>query len=301
MKIKTLFPILVCLIVLNGCVSSDAPVSGGDAAQVIAGLESKTFEMSRNEILAQPFPEAENWEDFNFIYPIIMDASTTWSPGQAEPRFMKDLAALLRKDLGIGIDYQKLARNTDYKITKKAGFVTDPELFWPIALEKVKTGKQHIEIYTKVLDSLPGLNPAGLTFQTFIRVKRGSTLLKEYQIRAGVDADVAPADFRNALSDYFTHIPELLSLRISKIYISKDGVSRDIDLLKELREKRKFQKNLPEKDLLRLKNMVFDEDPLQGISTQDAPADTDTPGTESPGTDMPDTDEDTGAGATLLD
>lgn len=248
MKIKKLFPVLVSILFLGGCVGSNQPVTRSDAVQIINTLPSKTFEVSRSELIVRPFPDIENREAFNFVCPVIMDAPTQRVPGQLEPQFMKGLAELVHGDLGISVDYQKLDRNLDYKITKKAGFVTDPELYWPLAVEKVRTGKQCIEIYTKVLDSSQGLDPQGLQFQTFIRIKNGSRLLKEYQIQAGVHSDVTRSEFREKLSDYLMHIPELIRLHVTNIYISKTGVEADIKMIQESFGKHQVQQSLPKQD-----------------------------------------------------
>jgi hypothetical protein len=184
-------------------------------------------------MIMKPFPDIKSRDAFNFVYPVVLRSVTERVGSDTEPKFMKDLSSLLTKDLGIVLDYGKIDRNTRYKTTKKPGFVTDPELYWPIMFEKVKTGKNRVEIYHRVMDSGYGVNPEALSFETFIRVWSGSRLLKEYVISSSADHNVQADEFEEKLLGYLVHVPELMSLGIVRYSIKEESVDDDIKFFRE--------------------------------------------------------------------
>jgi hypothetical protein len=231
MKIRAMFLILVLFVLAAGCGGAKKPVSGTEADQIVSGLDSNTFEFARNELIVQPFPTVKDTEDFQFVYPVIMEAPTRRYNNSPEPKFMKDLAELLQRDLGIDLDYEKMAGLKKAKVTKKPGFVWDPELYWPIAVKKVRAGKNKIEMYTRVTDSRSGPDPLGLDFETVIQVKSGSKLLKEYHSRAGYHPEIRPDLIKAQLIEYFVHIPELKKHHMPDFYMGNTAVREKIKQL----------------------------------------------------------------------
>ncbi|MDY6825393.1 MAG: hypothetical protein SWH68_16595 [Thermodesulfobacteriota bacterium] len=295
MKFKILFFVLVLALVsavfLAGC-GAKKSVTGPESHQIISSLDTKNFEVARNELMVQFFPNKQDTEDFQAIYPIIMDAPTTRLRGEGEPKFMKDLDALLRKDLGIGVDYRKMDKRKKIKTTRKAGFVWDPKLFWSIALKKAGTGSEKIEIYTEVQDSARGLDPSGLRLETFIRVKSGSRLLKEYKTTASFHARMDPRFLKAQLEDYFVHIPELLINHMPYAIIGNSSIAKDIEWVKTLRSPP------PEDELLKMKDMIQDAWEAENLPGENAAG-------AAPSTDTDDQEPaeggESGTGATLLD
>ena len=232
MKIRAMFLILALAVLVAGCGGAKQPVSGPEAGQIVSGLDSKTFEFARNELIVQPFPTVKDTADFQFVYPVIMEAPTRRYNDSPEPKFMKDLAGLLQRDLGIDLDYEKMDSRKKTKVTKKPGFVWDPELYWPIAVKKVRTGKNKVEMYTRVTDNRPGLDVMGLEFETVIQVKSGSTLLKEYHSRASYHPDIRPEFIKAQLIEYFVHIPELKKHHMPDMVLSDTAIPEEIRQLR---------------------------------------------------------------------
>jgi hypothetical protein len=224
---------LISLILIAGC-GAKKPLPYNEALDIVKNLESKKFEVSENYFIMNPYPDGNSREAFNFVYPLLNRALTEHINWEKEPKFMKDLSALLKRDLNIDLDYEKIEKNTKFKVTTKPGFIVDPELNWPIMVEKVKTDKNKVEIYTKVLDSGHGVVPHALFFDTTIRVKSGSKLLKEYVIVSTVNPEIEEDKFAGRLFDYFMHMPELMSAGIVKYDISNTSPYED---LREMRKK----------------------------------------------------------------
>lgn len=287
MKCKILFFILVSALCCTGC-GGKKPVSGADARQVVSELGIQKFEVALNELIVQPFPDPSDQREFNALYPTIMKAPTHRYRPKEEPKFMKDLDALVQRDLGVGIEYQKMAQETDIDVTKKPGFVWDPELFWPIASKEVSAGDNTIEIYTKVLDSSHDMDPSGLSLETFIRVKSGSQLLKEYRHTASFHSRLDPRLFKLQLSEYFIHIPEMLAVGMGGAVIGNYPIEVDIEWV------RKQRTPPPEEELLEMKDMIQDAWDEQNMYEKD-PAEFNPP---YPVEEEKDSEE---AGATLLE
>ncbi|MGE4318837.1 MAG: hypothetical protein AB7E96_08010 [Deferribacterales bacterium] len=292
MKAIKLMTIFALLVFFGGCAGGGAPVSPGDAQGSVASLGSKTFEVSKIQLMVAPQPAAASKILFDKLSGPYMAATM-------DPFFAQGLSELLKKDLGITVDYSKLRGQMKYKTSKKPGFVWDPNLYAWMATKKVSTGKQTIEIESFAP------NPTISGFETVITVKNGSTVLKQYKTDTVMGADVPDADYGRRVQDYVAYIPVLLKLGIRGVMIHDRDMADYIKDYNSAVEYFKLKRNPPEENLKRLREMITDIDPSSGIVIEDlygsGDKQADVPD-EKPAEDK--TEESgakTGSGATLLD
>lgn len=252
MRLKTLLAILAVAAFLGGCAGGKTPVSAGDARSKVDSLSSKKFEVSKVQLTVAPNPPEASDLTFNALAQPFMFGTM----GQT---FTDQLSILLKRDLGIDADYRQLHSTFNYKTSKKAGFVWDPDLYARQATKQFKTGKQTIEITAYVP------NPSVAAIETLITVSGDGDVLKQYKIQAVMSPNVHNLMLHEKAKDYFIHIPELLSLGINGYIINEASAEESIADFKGMLERIRFQNNPPENDLKRLREMVTDIDPSSGI------------------------------------
>ncbi len=272
MKIIKMVAIFAFLVLFGGCAGDGASVSPGDA-QSVAG---KKFEIAKIELMVAPQPAAASKALFDQL-------AGPYMSGTMNPMFGGSLDDLLKRDLGITVDYSRLRSQMRYKTSQKAGFVWDSNLYAWMATKKFSTGKQKIEIASYAP------NPSISGFETVITVKDGSTVLRQYKTDAVMGADVPDAKYALRTQDYVAHIPVLLSLGIRGVMIHDNDMADYVRDFNKAVEYFKLKKNPPEEDLKRLREMITDIDPSSGIVIENL--------NEKDGQPV----EEKGSGATLLD
>lgn len=278
MRYRLIFGLFVILAFLSGCGGNQGSVSPKDAYSLTASLPDKTFEVARVQLTVSPNPPEASKMLFNKL-------AAPYMSGISDSAFASGLSDLLKRDLGINVDYSKLRSNYNYKISQKAGFVWDKNLYAWQAIKKFKTGDQSIEI-TSIAP-----NPTITGVETLITVKNGSTVIKEYKIQAVMNSKVSDGMYKQRATDYFAHIPQLLELGITGFIIGDfDIVQYIVDSTNTI-EQLKLKRNPPEKALKKLREMVTDIDPSSGIVMEDITGEN----SAEPAS------QESGSGATLLD
>lgn len=269
MRFRYLLIMSALLAVMAGC-------AGGTAPAVPTGKQSmQTFEVSRVQLTVAPKPKEASKRLFDMLAGPYMTGTVTGT-------FTNGLSGLLKRDLGISMDYSRLRSNFNYKTSQKAGFVWDSYLYAWQAIKKLDTGKYSVQIESIVP------NPTMTAIETNITVSDGGTVLRKYQIRAVMDASVSDAMYYQKAQEYFSYIPDILSTGITGFLITSEDIGKNLADFREMQERIRLGENPPEADLKRMRDMVTDVDPSSGIVLE-KPEDEPAPGQEK------------GSGATLLD